>query len=561
LNEADAPESRLTVLIVDDVAENIQILDEILRPYFRVLAALNGAEALRLVDAAPPDMILLDIMMPGMDGFEVCRRLKNEPSKAQIPVIFVTARTDTFQEAEGFAAGAVDYITKPVEAVTVLSRVRAQAALYIQQRRVSHELAEREADLQQTSEQLSEERDSSVTAQLRLARTLDLLHSIMESSSNAIFALDSEQKITFANKSAASLFESGHESDLVGRRLADFALASGAWEAEIARICAGDAEFARSETKLRLSSGVDSLIQISVTPLRSLEKLHGAVVTAEDITEKRNFERQLQHGNKMATLGEMALGIAHEINQPLNVIRMSGRLIQESVQAEENDTEFITERTERIESMVLRATKIINHLRSFGRKENQAFTSMNVNQPVQEAVDLLSEKSRLRSIGVQLDLDDDLPPIEGDGASLEQVFLNILMNGIDALSEGGDAAAGTDSERPKAAKLIQILTRYNANTACVEVEILDNGPGIPAELTDRIFEPFFTTKEVGKGTGLGLSISYGIIEAHSGRIRASRRGDEPGSIFLIELPAQARASGPQPIPSIEAPIADGRLLP
>lgn len=522
-------EARDVILIVDDASQNIEILEGILGEHYRVKAALNGEQALRIAFSLnPPDLILLDIMMPGMDGYDVCRQLKADPQTHSIPVIFVTALGAVVDEIAGFDAGAADFLTKPVVPPVVLSRVRAHLALYHRKRDLERMAVESSTNFLEASVNLEDELRNGVHAQLNLARTLDLLSSVVDSASSGILAVDLNGTITFANMQAARMLGVDHPGDLGARELAAFPLQQPAWDELLTPVLSGGRRSLRTESQL---AGSSALLSLHLTPLCTGNQLNGVVITAEDITEKKNLELQLLHASKMATLGEMATGIAHEINQPLNVIRMAAQLIQDSLSEGEFEPDFLKERAEKILAMVLRAVRIINHLRTFGRKNDaEVFTELNLNQPVREAVELLTEKFRLHSITVLLDLAADLPNIAGEAASIEQVLINLLINSVDAF---GDMPVVNPPRRNR----IEIRSRWHADVGRVRIDVADNGPGLPEELQEKVFEPFFTTKEVGRGTGLGLSISYGIVESHSGSIQAIRRTDSTGTIFRIEFPA------------------------
>jgi two-component system NtrC family sensor kinase len=230
--------------------------------------------------------------------------------------------------------------------------------------------------------------------------------------------------------------------------------------------------------------------------------------------------------SKMAALGKMAAGIAHEINNPLAVIGekagwMKDLLREEDLAKSSNFQEF-AESVAKIEYHVNRAKKITHRLLSFGRRMEPVREQVDLNRVLNETIDFLENEARYRSIDIQTDLAENLPQITSDSSQLQQVFLNILNNAIDAIGKNG---------------LIQVKSRYMPGQSQVAIEISDNGPGIPKDLQDKIFDPFFTTKEVGKGTGLGLSISYSIVEKLGGRmILASQEGE--GTTFTIYLPAR-----------------------
>ena len=253
------------------------------------------------------------------------------------------------------------------------------------------------------------------------------------------------------------------------------------------------------------------------------------LVTTSDITKRLETEQQLIQASKMATLGEMATGVAHELNQPLSVIKTASRFFMKKIGKKEKieDEIFLTMATE-IDSYVDRAAKIINHMRQFGRKSDITLQKVQVNEILKAAMEILGQQLKVRGIKVVWDLEENLALIMADPDRLEQVFINLLVNARDAVDEKWQSqeSAGDDKK---------ITLKTESVDHEVVVEISDTGPGIADAIIDRIFEPFFTTKKVGQGTGLGLSISYGIIQECKGRIKAvSPKND--GTTFIMKFP-------------------------
>jgi histidine kinase len=253
------------------------------------------------------------------------------------------------------------------------------------------------------------------------------------------------------------------------------------------------------------------------------------LVTTSDITQRLETEQQLIQASKMATLGEMATGVAHELNQPLSVIKTASRFFMKKINKKEKiEDEVLFTLSEEIDTYVDRATKIINHMRQFGRKSDITLERVQVNAVLEKALEILGQQLKVRGIQVAWDLEPELPLILADPDRLEQVFINLLINARDAIDEKWQ------SPQPKnKAKNISLSTRSDGKE--ITVEISDTGPGIDEAILERIFEPFFTTKRVGQGTGLGLSISYGIIKDCKGSIQAVSDKDE-GSSFIIKFP-------------------------
>jgi len=253
------------------------------------------------------------------------------------------------------------------------------------------------------------------------------------------------------------------------------------------------------------------------------------LVTTSDITQRLETEQQLIQASKMATLGEMATGVAHELNQPLSVIKTASQFFMKKIRKKEKiEDEILFSMTEEIDAYVDRATKIINHMRQFGRMSDITFEKVQVNTVLKNALEILGQQLKVRGIEVAWDLENDLPLIMADSDRLEQVFINLLINARDAIDQRWQS-------RPhqKGDKKIKLKTKCGIRE--IMVEISDTGAGIPGPILERIFEPFFTTKKVGQGTGLGLSISYGIIKDCKGSIQAVSRKDE-GAGFIIKFP-------------------------
>lgn len=255
-----------------------------------------------------------------------------------------------------------------------------------------------------------------------------------------------------------------------------------------------------------------------------------------DITDRKSQENELKQNNeelkrtqvqliqsaKLASLGEMATGIAHELNQPLATISTNAEMMLEFLESA-TSTEFI-ESYQLILNQVDRASQIIRHLKTFGRESSlESCKLVPLNTLIENATTLLKEQFRLRGIEVLFDLTTPSPVVWCNTIQIEQVLTNLLLNARDALEKS-------------MVKRLVLRSFILDNTSVVEVE--DTGSGIPENIQSRIFDPFFTTKEVGKGTGLGLSISYGIIKNHHGQIEVKSEEGQ-GSVFRISLPSVA----------------------
>jgi PAS domain S-box-containing protein len=248
------------------------------------------------------------------------------------------------------------------------------------------------------------------------------------------------------------------------------------------------------------------------------------IATTTDVTESVQKEAQLIQASKLATLGEMAAGIAHELNQPLNVMKIGSDFLREMAKGKKMSDEELDMVTEEISTQVDRASGIIKHMREFARVADTRMDKVDVNQPIRNVFKILGEQLRLHQIELELDLDEDLPLIMGDNNRLEQVFINLVTNARHAMEE----------ETSGSTRLLKI--RSFIDDGDVVITVSDTGTGIPKDIIDRIFEPFFTTKRLGEGTGLGLSITYGIVKDYGGTIRVESEVGM-GTTFELRFPA------------------------
>lgn len=255
------------------------------------------------------------------------------------------------------------------------------------------------------------------------------------------------------------------------------------------------------------------------------------IVVTADITMRLMAEQQVIQAGKMAMLGEMATGVAHELNQPLTVIKTASSYLKRKVtQMEEIDGEILRTMAEEIDDHVDRASRIISHMREFGRKPEVVKERVQLNEVLLRAMDFFRQQLKRRGIEVVEDLDKALPFVFAESNRLEQVFINLLINARDAIEEK-KRKEGIHQEAPE-----RITLKTGLKEDRVTVEIMDTGIGIPEALHDKIFEPFYTTKHVDKGTGLGLSISYGIVTDYDGTIKVISEGGK-GATFIIQFPA------------------------
>jgi len=270
--------------------------------------------------------------------------------------------------------------------------------------------------------------------------------------------------------------------------------------------------------------GVTRYFDVTATPIDDPKVETRALLFIRDVTDKRLHELQLMQAEKMSSIGMLAAGVAHEINNPLTSVAGYAEALLRRFRSEPELTEDprLTDFKKYLEVIIresYRCKGIIDSLLTFSRKSDGSVGVVNINQVLQEVLELVRHKSRFEKIEITEFLQQDLPPIRGDAAGLRQVFMNLTMNALQSIEGAG---------------LVEIAT--SEQDGMVTASICDDGCGISPVLLDQIWDPFFTTKEVGKGLGLGLAVTYNIIKKHGGEIQVESK-EGKGSKFTVRLPS------------------------
>jgi PAS domain S-box-containing protein len=494
-----------TILIVDDSTENLTILYKILRDDYKVIGAGSGAEALRLAAVNKPDLILLDVMMPEMNGFEVCSTLKAEDLLKEIPVIFITALVEEADEARGFEVGAIDYITKPFKPSILKHRVSTHLELKSQK------------DLLQKSDERH--------------------RAILQTAMDGIWSADIQGRFLEVNDTYCQM--SGYSSaELLTMNISDIEAQESADEtsAHIARVIEqGEGRF---ESVQRRKDGTTFDVEASV----QYRPVNGGqfVVFIHDITKRKQaekdrqlLEQQFQQAQKLESLGVLAGGIAHDFNNILTVIISSCALAQMRPQ-------MVGDLLPEIEKAAQRAAVLCGQMLAYAGKSMMNMKKVKIAALVDDTVRML--KSTLnQNVEIRAYLAENLPAIKGDASQLGQVVMNLFINASEAIGvmPGTIHVSLVKCEiKPNQDIKDHLGTAIPAGWyACLEVT--DNGCGMDEETRNRLFEPFFTTKFTGRG--LGMAATLGIIQAHNGALHCSSQPGH-GTTFKVYLPIQEHES-------------------
>src|SRR5579862_9574643 len=360
------------------------------------------------------------------------------------------------------------------------------------------------------------------TFQSQLQRERDFNQKILNTTQSMILVLDTAGLISYANRRA---FESGYrEDELIGHRLVDWVEAAQREDFEAAlETTAHGHQVENLELRVRRSDASMGHFSISLSPMRDEQgAVNSVVVVMTDITDAVLLQAKLAHSEKMATIGRLVSGVAHEVNNPLAAILGFTDLLLENPAIPDNareDLQIILQETQRTKVLV-------QDLLSFARQRPVQRELVQLNTILRQTIKLRSYDFASHGVEVVEDFEESLVPALGDSQQLQQVLLNILNNAYDAVQEAGQRGR------------IGIKTRRQDDA--IEVAISDNGTGVSDP--QRIFDPFYTTKQAGKGTGLGLSICYGIVRAHGGEIQCWNNESSPGSTFTVRIPVATESA-------------------
>jgi two-component system, cell cycle sensor histidine kinase and response regulator CckA len=521
------------ILIVDDERTNRQLLEVMLSPEkFIIECASNGEESLAMVAHSPPDLVLLDIMMPGMSGYNVAMALKGNPATKSIPIIMITALDDRDARMLGLSAGAEDFLSKPVDRAELCMRVRNLLRLkaYGDYHDKYSQLLEREVT-ERTADLVESER---------------LYRSTFDAAPVGIVHVGVDGQWLRINQRLCDLLGYSRD-DLRGvavRDLMDLADVT----AEIAsfdEMAKGlkDREVV-GERRYRRYDGTFLWARVNTSVHRDAEgRPQHFISVVEDITEWRALETQFRQTNKMDAIGQLAAGVAHDFNNLLSVVVSYSELLADDLKTGDPMQDDLKE----IKGAGLRGVELTRQLLAFSRK--QVLLPQHV-----DLADIVTgmEKMVGRLIGEDIELSTTRTPSRGrilvDPGQMEQVIMNLAVNARDAMPNGGQIRVDTSElflDEAYAAEHIGVKPGPH-----IVLNVTDNGTGMDRATLTHIFEPFFTTKDPGKGTGLGLATVFGIVRQSGGTIWVeSELG--VGTTFKVCFPI-AEATG-IPVGSLSPP--------
>jgi len=653
------------ILIIDDNLATLQLIQKILKAHgYHSKGVQSGQKALEFMQKTTPELLLVDINLNGMDGFQVCQKVKAMPQTRDIPIIFITGDSNRRNIQKSFEVGGIDYVSKPFLVEEVLARIsmalnNARAKKVLEQ--VNKELEERVAiqtrelnllfsitklasqtlSLQQIlkrvivmisknfaqhaivpeihyRDQIFTDNDkkkqkellsSSLAVQNRefgmikiyatkntaneqavmTKESKELLEAIAnevskiiaqkeaqenvrnqekyfralrDSSPEGIVTLDQSRRVVDINPAFQKIFGFSF-NELKGKQLDNFILPQ--------RLKREGADITHQITKRQ------NILKKSVRKTKKNEEIHCSIIGVpfnidsqyrdylliyRDITREKELELQLMQANKMEAIGQLAAGIAHEINTPTQYVTsnieffqdvfpdlfelldtydgLRKKVVLQTIDAEllqtldkkieSTSVEFLREEitaalTDSLEGLS-KISKIVDAMRTFSHPSTDEKQDIDLNTIIQKTITVTRNEWKYDA-DIEGDLAESLPPVMAYSDQISQVMLNLIVNAVHAIQD-----ANQKKNREKG--LITLATRSGDKT--VKIQVTDNGSGIPPDIRDKIFNPFFTTKEVGKGTGQGLSLIYNVVvENHQGKVYFDTKIGE-GTTFTVELP-------------------------
>lgn len=525
------------ILVADDVMPTTVMLERVFEyEGYQVKSVYDGITAIQMAQTLIPDLILLDINMPGMNGFEVLTKLREKPQTAGIPTILITAMGDISDVVQGLNLGADDYLRKPFHPQEVLARAQSK----MRARKLEESLQRRTHELEallRANEELSQHLGMDDLLDFILYLVTDMLPCQIA----AIYHLSDDHQILdyrIQRKDGMKLGDIFDNAHIVNRILEDNratlwpgdsplieAYQSGIviplqYSGDIRGVLLilNDQDYDDNDLRLLRGVGRSATLAIRNAELYDIQAdyaMHLQDMVAERTAELESAHQMLIRSEKLASVGRLAASVAHEIKNPLFPIRINLEHMLEDIQSNNMinilDIEKTLESVERIQYIVDRLLGFTGNWQT----SKSDFQWVDINTVIQDIVTLNSKFFEQEGITIETNL-SPLPLIQGAKFQLEQVFMNLSLNAKDAMPNGGYLS----------------FTSY-LNDGQIVVTVEDTGSGIPTDLIDTIFEPFVSTKE--NGNGLGLFISYGIMQKHNGTIEVVSEPSK-GTTFTLRFP-------------------------
>ncbi len=503
------------ILAIDDKKDNLTVISALLKnliPDCAIVTAQSGASGIEKAKSEQPDTILLDVRMPEMNGYEVCKRLKSDDSTKHVPVIMITAvEKSSSSRVKGLESGADAFMTKPIDETELIAQVKV--ALRI--KKAEDQLRKEKALLENMVEERTKE----------LSKSEKRLRTLVENSLTGISIIQ-DNRVIYQNPEQENLLgplpRSPKFTDIQSIHPEDIQKVEHFYE----RITSGEMRTIETDFRFYPKASNEGSSEIKWVYCRAnLIEYQGkdaVLINMMDITRTKELEHLVRIQDKMTSLGRVATGIAHEIRNPLSGINIYLDTLHKLYERGGN-LEKIKAILEHIQSASSKIEAVIKRVMDFSKPSAPKFVMTEINKSIEDAILLSSVALRKREIRIKKVLDDHLPQCYIDPQLMEQVILNLITNAAESMKE-------VDGE-----KKIEVTSSFEKEN--ILIKISDSGPGVPDEIKDKVFDPFYTTKN--GSTGIGLSLCHRIVSDHGGFLDLSN-SKWGGAQFTINIPVKRK---------------------
>lgn len=518
------------VLVAEDNPEMRHFISQVLGERYRLRLAATGEQALAMALEQAPDLILTDLMMPQLSGDRLVEAVRRQPALAQVPVIVLSAKADEALRLKLLNESVQDYVTKPFSPDELRARVKNLIILKQARDALQKELDSQNQDLSQLAQQLIASKQAQHRSFEAQRESQQLWRALYQHSAAGIALTDLDGRVLEANTAFQALLDYS-EAELKHMSIDQLTPDGEQTETRERLRRLRDGQVAEYHVKRRYKRRDGSLVwaYASVSLIPGYGKRSPMLMRiVEDITERHLAEQKLQDAqNELArvtratAMGELAASIAHEINQPLAGVVANAHAGLRWLAAPAPNIQEVHDAIQRIIRDANRASDVVTRIRGFLKRGEQRYASVSVRGMINETACFVREKARSEGVELRITVEDGCPSVLADRIQLQQVLLNLMINGMDAMRDVKD--------RPR---LLDI--QADGQHQHITISVRDHGIGLDPANQDRLFDAFYTSKP--EGLGMGLSISHSIIEAHGGRLWAACNADGPGATFQFTIP-------------------------
>ena len=521
---------RPRVLVAEDNVAMLRFVTDVLGNDYCVIPAADGLEALSKAISEPPDLVVTDLMMPELGGDRLVDEMRKHPTLTHVPVLVLSARADEALRLKLLGELVQDYVTKPFSPQELKIRVRNLVSMKRARDALQKELATQNEDLSQLTDQLISSRRELQQSFNAMLESEHRWWAVYENSAVGIAITDISACIIMANPACERIFGYSRE-EILGISLREITNENDReiTRSNIAQLLAGTLPEYHLQKRYERKDGSIVWANTSVSLIQGTESmLPMLIVIVEDISERKLAEEaltlaqvELARVSRVTTMGELAASIAHEVNQPLAAIVANGHACLRWLAADPSNIKEANDATKSIIRDSKRASEVISRIRGFFKRDMPQRLNVSLNKTIRDVIELVQGEARSHGILLRSSLDKNLPYVLADNIELQQVVLNLVINGIEAMTL-----------IPRDRRVLDIATRHSKPDE-INVSIRDSGTGLSEQHKDQIFDAFYTTKP--QGMGMGLAISRSIVEAHGGRLWVTPN-EGAGVTFQFSLP-------------------------